>query len=265
MLSTSYSEHFSSTRLPSDALGNRSLPPLPSHTTLLEDCPSMHHHYHGRGQDTSGGRGQDTSGGRGQDLSGGRGHDTADDKDEDTRMIPEPTRGDGNLVTGVDHSVLGRRAHSTPPTGNDDVQRHHIVQSEATIHPSGHERLDKATQTDPDPNSECPPTEDQEYCDTLPALSSCRQRSLTYPAHVRTPCFPSLSPTPEPHAPPPYTPRSALVAERMGSLLRFSRSEARRRFHAMYPEEAPNLKEHKHHNENERRHVINGYNAYYYH
>ena len=237
MLSTSYSEHFSSTRLPSDALGNRSLPPLPSHTTLLEDCPSMHHHYDGCGQDTSDGRGQN--------LSGGRGHDTSDSEDEGTRMIPEPTRGDGDLVTAV--------------------QRHHIVQSEATIHPSGHERLDKATQTDPDPNSECPPTEDQEYCDTLPALSSCRQRSLTYPAHVRTPCLPSLSPTPEPHAPPPYTPRSALVAGRMGSLLRFSRSEARRRFHAMYPEEAPNLKEHKHHNENERRHVINGYNAYYYH
>ncbi|KAL5510450.1 hypothetical protein EMCRGX_G005992 [Ephydatia muelleri] len=146
-----------------------------------------------------------------------------------------------------------------------------------TNHSCGCARLDKATQTDQSHWEYSLSTDVQQPHGTLQALvpqhhctsTKNHTRSLTYPMPAQSPYLISLCPTTQEPSlllqTPSYTPRSVLVGQRMGSLLRFSKSEARRRFHALYPEGAPNLKEHKSHSENERRHVINGFNAYYYH
>ena len=56
------------------------------------------------------------------------------------------------------------------------------------------------------------------------------------------------------HVPPP--PRYVELCER------FSRSEAMRRYHNLYPDQLPDLREAT---DTGRRHIINGYHAYFYH
>lgn len=182
----------------------------------------------------------------------------------------------GEETGKLDHPMSSDTPHHVPSTTNEGDDGRTQTETDSN-HSCGHGRLDKATQTDQS-NWECSlSTEVQRPHGSLqPLPSKCHyittehhhDRSLTYPMPGQSPYLVSLCPATKESSSfltPPYTPRSVLVGQRMGSLLRFSKSEARRRFHTFYPEGAPNLKEHKSHSENERRHVINGHNAYYYH
>ena len=60
----------------------------------------------------------------------------------------------------------------------------------------------------------------------------------------------------------PFTPRTAVASRRLMSAFEFDKSAVKRRFHAEYPENAPDLRENS---SQGRRHFINGHHAYYYH
>ena len=60
----------------------------------------------------------------------------------------------------------------------------------------------------------------------------------------------------------PFTPRTAIASRRLMSAFEFDRSAVKRRFHAEYPENAPDLRKNT---SQGKRHLIHGYHAYYYH
>jgi len=60
----------------------------------------------------------------------------------------------------------------------------------------------------------------------------------------------------------PFTPRTAIASRRLMSAYEFDRSAIKKRFHAEYPENAPDLRENS---TQGRRHLIHGSHAYYFH
>ena len=138
-------------------------------------------------------------------------------------------------------------------------------------------KIDKSTQTDL-PTSTClPPFSSEQYrlpqlSKTAPQDSQCR---TTLPISKSTrpksateipPLKPRYTDSTKyrPYTADVYTPRSALSTRRLMTLYNgFSMTEVLRRFHAQYPEEAPDLRDY---NIREgKRHVIHGNHAYYFH
>lgn len=66
----------------------------------------------------------------------------------------------------------------------------------------------------------------------------------------------------QPLNPTPFTPRTAIASRRLMSAFEFDKSAVKRRFHAEYPDNAPDLRENS---SQGRRHVIHGHHAYYFH
>lgn len=60
----------------------------------------------------------------------------------------------------------------------------------------------------------------------------------------------------------PFTPRTAVASRRLMSAFEFDKSAVKRRFHAEYPENAPDLRKNS---SQGKRHLIHGYHAYYFH
>ena len=60
----------------------------------------------------------------------------------------------------------------------------------------------------------------------------------------------------------PFTPRTAVASRRLMSAFEFNKSAVKRRFHAEYPENAPDLRENSRQG---KRHLIHGHHAYYFH
>lgn len=60
----------------------------------------------------------------------------------------------------------------------------------------------------------------------------------------------------------PFTPRTAIASRRLMNTFEFDRSAVKRRFHAEYPENAPDLRENS---SQGKRHLIHGHHAYYFH
>ena len=60
-----------------------------------------------------------------------------------------------------------------------------------------------------------------------------------------------------------FIPRSTLSARRFSELYGFNRSDVLRRFHAQYPEQAPDLRQYG--IQTGKRHIIHGYNSYHFH
>lgn len=60
----------------------------------------------------------------------------------------------------------------------------------------------------------------------------------------------------------PFTPRTAIASRRLMSAFEFDKSAVKRRFHAEYPENAPDLRENS---SQGKRHLIHGHHAYYFH
>ena len=60
----------------------------------------------------------------------------------------------------------------------------------------------------------------------------------------------------------PFTPRTAVASRRLMSAFEFNKSAVKRRFHAEYPENAPDLRKNSRQG---KRHLIHGHHAYYFH
>lgn len=175
----------------------------------------------------------------------------------------------GRMQDSEDHSTSAHHISLSSPDGQQDhaSTNNQVPRFKPDSITTGDDcaMQDKATQTEAS-NWEYAML-DHRHSDDPTCTFTGHHKSQTYPIPALSPVVDPLCSThvPSSSSPQTYTPRSALIAQRMGALLRFSKTEARRKFHALYPEVAPNLSEHKSHSESERRHIINGYNAYYYH